>query len=62
MFPVLLPLAAVVSVAAVSISLGLIFLQAGHTGTIIIGLAIIILVPLIGALLTRGSSDASGKS
>ena len=57
MFPVLLPLAAVVSVAAVMISLGLIFLQAGHIGTIIIGLAIIIIVPLIGVLLTRGSSD-----
>lgn len=59
MFPVLLPLAAVVSVAAVMIALGIIFLEAGHTGTIIIGLAIIILVPLIGALLTRGSNDVS---
>ena len=57
MFPVLLPFAAVAAVAAVMVSLGVLFLNVGSTATIVIGLAIIVLVPLFGALLTRGSTD-----
>ena len=57
MFPVLLPFAAVAAVATVMVSLGVLFLNVGSTATIVIGLAIIVLVPLFGALLTRGSTD-----
>jgi hypothetical protein len=42
------------------ISLGMLFLAVGHNMTIIIGLAIIVLVPLVGALLTRGSKETPG--
>ena len=58
--PLILPLGAIVAVAIVMISLGIIFLALGHTGTIVLGLAIIVLVPLIGLLLTRGSKETPG--
>ena len=57
LLPLMLPLGAIVAVATVMISLGIIFLAVGHDGTIILGLAIIVLVPLLGALLTRGSKE-----
>ena len=57
LLPIILPLGALVGVATVMLSLGLLFLAVGHTGTIIIGLTIILLVPLFGFLLTRGSSE-----
>ena len=60
MLPLILPLGAIVAVATVMISLGMIFLALGHTGTIILGLAIIVLVPLLGLLLTRGGKETSG--
>ena len=61
---IILPFAALIAVAAVAISLGAIFTQAGNIGTSIIGLAIIALVPAIGFLLTRGHNDSaeSGES
>ncbi len=55
--PIILPLGALVAVATVMLSLGVLFLAVGKEGTIIIGLAIIVLVPLVGALLTRGSKE-----
>ena len=58
--PVILPLGALLGVATVVISLGLLFISLGGAGTIIVGLAIIVLVPTIGALLTRGSEGSSG--
>ena len=57
LLPLILPLAALVGVATVMLSLGVLFLTVGREGTIIIGLAIIVLVPLIGALLTRGGRE-----
>ena len=60
LLPLILPLGAIVAVATVMISLGMIFLALGHTGTIILGLAIIVLVPLLGLLLTRGGKETSG--
>ena len=58
---IVLPLAAMITVAILMIGLGSVFLAAGHNGTIVIGLAIIILVPLGGWLVTRaGSSESSG--
>ncbi len=61
---IVLPFAALIAVAAVAISLGAIFTQAGNTGTSIIGLAIIAVVPAIGFALTRGSNSEpeSGES
>ena len=60
LLPFILPLGAIVAVATVMISLGIIFLALGKEGTIILGLAIIILVPLIGLLLTRASKETPG--
>mgnify|MGYP001400493939 CR=1 FL=1 len=57
LLPFIIPLGAVAAVAVVMVSLGVLFLSVGSGGTIAIGLAIIILVPLLGALLTRGSKD-----
>ena len=57
LLPFIIPLGAVAAVAVVMVSLGVLFLSVGSSGTIAIGLAIIILVPLLGALLTRGSKD-----
>ncbi len=61
---IVLPFAALIAVAAVAISLGVVFTQAGNTGTSIIGLAIIAVVPAIGFALTRGSNSGpeSGES
>ena len=58
LLPFLLPLGAIVAVATVMISLGVLFIYVGSVGTIGIGLAIIVLVPLGGALLARGSKDS----
>ena len=55
LLPLLLPLAAMALVASVMISLGVLFINLGPTGTIIVGLGIIVIVPLAGALLTRSS-------
>jgi len=60
LLPLMLPLGAIVAVATVMLSLGMIFLALGHEGTIILGLAIIVLVPLLGLLLTRGSKETPG--
>ena len=60
LLPFILPLGALIGVATVMISLGMLFLAVGHNMTIIIGLAIIVLVPLVGALLTRGSKETPG--
>ena len=57
LLPFIIPLGAAAAVAVVMVSLGVLFLSVGSTGTIVIGLAIIVLVPMIGALLTRGSKD-----
>ena len=57
LLPFIIPLGAAAAVAVVMVSLGVLFLSVGNTGTIVIGLAIIVLVPMIGALLTRGSKD-----
>ena len=57
LLPFILPLGAVAAVATVMVSLGVLFLNVGSSGTIAIGLAIIVLVPLLGALLARGSRD-----
>ena len=57
--PFLMPLVAVASVAALMISLGLLFISLGQTGTIIAGLVIIVTVPAAGALLTRGKESAA---
>ena len=60
LLPIILPLGVIVAVATVMISLGMIFLAVGHEGTLILGLIIIILVPLLGALLARGSKETPG--
>ena len=60
LLPFMLPLGAIVAVATVMISLGLAFLALGKEGTIILGLVIIVLVPLLGVLLTRGSKETPG--
>ena len=57
--PVILPLGAILGVATIVVSLGLLFIALGGAGTIIVGLAIIVLVPTIGVLLTRGSEGSS---
>ncbi len=56
LLPFLLPLGAIIVVGALMVSLGMLFLSVGHEGTIIVGLAIIVLVPLVGALLSRGGA------
>ncbi len=61
LFAIILPLAALVAVATVMLSLGAIFTLAGNTGTSIIGLAIIVIVPAIGFLLTKnGNKESEG--
>ena len=57
LLPLILPLGAIVAVGTVMVSLGVLFIYVGSIGTIVIGLAIIVLVPLFGALLARGSRD-----
>ena len=59
LFAILLPVAALVAVAAVMISLGTVFTLAGNVGTSIIGLAIIAIAPAIAFMLTRGHDDRS---
>ena len=58
---IILPLAALITVATVMLSLGTIFTLAGNAGTSIIGLAIIVIVPAIGFLLTKsGNKESEG--
>ena len=57
---ILLPFGAMIAVAILMIGLGNVFLAAGHNGTIVIGLAIIVVVPLIGWVITRGGESSSG--
>ena len=58
---IILPLAALIAVATVMLSLGTIFTLAGNAGTSIIGLAIIVIVPAIGFLLTKsGNKESEG--
>ena len=59
---ILLPFGAMIAVAILMIGLGSVFLAAGHNGTIVIGLAIIVLVPLAGWLVTRGGDSSSESS
>ena len=53
LLPFLLPLGAIIVVGASMVSLGMLFLSVVPQGTIILGLAIIVIVPLVGALLSR---------
>ena len=45
---ILLPLGAIIMVATLMISLGMLFLAVGHIGTIVVGMVIILAVPLAG--------------
>ena len=60
LLPFLLPLGAIIVVGVLMVSLGTLFLEVGPRGTIILGLAIIVIVPLVGALLSR--SGAGNRS
>ena len=57
LLPVLLPLSSFLVVAIAIVALGSIFLSIGQQGTIILGLAIIILVPLIGLIIVKMGGD-----
>ena len=59
MLPLILPLAALLGVGILVLSLGNLFLALGHIGTIIAGLVIIVLVPLVGLLLTRSGNESA---
>ena len=59
LLPFLLPLGSLIVVGALMVSLGTLFLEVGPQGTIIVGLAIIVIVPLVGALLSRGGAGNS---
>ena len=52
--PILLPLGAALIVGVIMASLGIIFILTGRFGAVAIGLAIVLIVPLIGAFLARG--------
>ncbi len=52
--PILLPLGAALIVGVIMASLGIIFILTGRFGAVVIGLAIVLIVPLIGAFLARG--------
>ena len=56
---IVLPLASLIAVATVMLSLGTVFTLAGNLGTSIIGLAIVGIVPTIGFLLTRGGDEST---
>lgn len=51
--PVVLPLAVVVTIAVVMLGLGTLFITIGRWGTVGLGLAIVVLVPLLGFALSR---------
>ena len=53
LLPFLLLLGVIIVVGALMVSLGMLFLSVVPQGTIILGLAIIVIVPLVGALLSR---------
>ena len=57
LLPVLLPLSSFLVVAIAIVALGNIFLSIGQQGTIALGLAIIILVPLMGFIITKMGGD-----
>jgi hypothetical protein len=59
LLPFLLPLGSLIVVGALMVSLGTLFLEVGPQGTIIVGLAIIVIVPLVGALLARSGAGNS---
>ena len=59
LLPFLLPLGSLIVVGALMVSLGTLFLEVGPRGTIIVGLAIIVIVPLVGALLARSGAGNS---
>ncbi|MBI2872834.1 MAG: hypothetical protein HYY00_06565 [Chloroflexi bacterium] len=54
LLPILLPVAVLLAVGVMMGGLGLLFTSVGRIGTIAIGLAIIVAVPAMGVLLTRG--------
>ena len=54
--PILLPLGAAIIVGIIMATLGIIFILTGRYGAIIIGMAIVVIVPMIGAFLTRSKS------
>ena len=58
---ILLPIGAMIAVAILMIGLGSVFLAAGHNGTIVLGLAIIVLVPAAGWLLARGGDSSTSS-
>ncbi len=60
LLPVLLPLSSFLVVAIAIVALGNIFLSIGQQGTIILGLAIIIVVPLIGLAIVKMGGDEQG--
>ena len=53
LLPFLLLLGVIIVVGALMVSLGMLFLSVVPQGTIILGLAVIVIVPLVGALLSR---------
>ena len=59
LLPFFLPLGALIAVATVMISLGILFTVVGSAGTIAVGLGIIVIVPLVGMLLTRSGRETS---
>ena len=59
LLPFLLPLGALIAVAIVMISLGVLFTVVGSAGTIAVGLGIIVIVPVVGMLLTRSVRETS---
>ena len=53
LWPFIMPVVAFFGVAVAVVALGMIFLGLGQTGTIIAGLIIIILTPLVGLFLSK---------
>lgn len=53
LLPVVLPLAVLATVAVVMLGLGTLFINIGRWGTVGVGLAIVVLIPLLGFALTR---------
>ena len=58
LLPVIMPLGAFLGVAVVVVALGMFFLGIGHTGTIVAGMIIIILTPLVGLFLSKRGPTA----
>ena len=51
--PFLLPIASFLAVTVLIVGLGSAFLAVGKEGTIVLGLAIIIIVPLVGLIVVK---------